>query len=65
MPVITLGREAIRSVRSRPVTPLYHNMSLAMAERFHASLAGMETPERAAATLRERLEDILKQARSL
>src|SRR5215212_9254707 len=28
MPVITLGREAIRSVRSRPVTPLYHNMSL-------------------------------------
>jgi galactose-1-phosphate uridylyltransferase len=40
-------------------------MSLAMAERFHAALAGVVAPERAAATLRERLEDILKQARSL
>jgi len=30
-------------------------MSLAMAERFHASLAGIMTPERAAVTLQERL----------
>ena len=52
VPVITLGREAIRSVRPRPVTPLYHDMSLAIAERFHASLAGIVTPERTAATPR-------------
>jgi multiple sugar transport system substrate-binding protein len=56
VPVIELGREAIRDVRSRPVTPLYHDMSLAMAEQFHASLAGMVAPERAAATLQEILE---------
>jgi len=65
VPVITLGKEAIRSVRSRPVTPFYHDMSLAMAERFHASLAGMVTPEQAAATLQVRLENILKRAESL
>ena len=40
VPVITLGRDAIRNVRSRPVSPLYRDMSLAMAERFHASLSG-------------------------
>jgi multiple sugar transport system substrate-binding protein len=65
VPVITLGREAIRSVRSRPVTPLYQDMSLAMAEQFHASLAGTVPPERAAATLQEELEDVLKQTEAL
>jgi multiple sugar transport system substrate-binding protein len=62
VPVITLGREAIRNVRSRPATPLYQDMSLAMAEWFHASLAGVATPEHAAATLQERLEDIIERA---
>jgi len=62
VPVITLGREAIRNVRSRPATPLYQDMSLAMARWFHASLAGVATPEHAAAMLQERLEDILKRA---
>jgi multiple sugar transport system substrate-binding protein len=65
VPVIELGREAIRDVRSRPVTPLYHDMSLAMAEQFHASLAGMVAPERAAATLQERLQEILERSDSL
>jgi multiple sugar transport system substrate-binding protein len=65
VPVITLGREAIRNVRSRPATPFYQDMSLAMAERFHASLAGSVPPERAAATLEARLEDILEQAEAL
>ena len=65
VPVITLGREAIRNVRSRPATPFYHGMSLAMAERFHASLAGAVSPEHAATTLKERLEDILDQAEAL
>jgi hypothetical protein len=65
VPVITLGREAIRNVRSRPATPFYQDMSLAMAERFHASLAGTTPPERAAATLKEKLQDILDQAEAL
>jgi len=65
VPVITLGREAIRNVRSRPATPFYHDMSLAMAERFHASLAGTVSPEGAATTLKEGLEDILDQAEAL
>ena len=62
VPVITLGMEAIKNVRARPATPFYQDMSLAMAERFHASLAGTVDPERAARTLRERLEEILESA---
>ena len=65
VPVITLGREAIRSVRSRPVTPLYQDMSLAMARRFHASLAGIVAPERAAEMLKGELEEILERAEVL
>ncbi len=64
VPVITRGREAIQNVRSRPATPFYHDMSLAMAERFHASLAGNVTPEQAAQTLQQRLEEILARAES-
>jgi multiple sugar transport system substrate-binding protein len=65
VPVIALGREAIRNVRSRPASPFYQEMSLAMAERFHASLSGVTTPESAAATLQERLEEILERAEAL
>src|SRR5919202_5803649 len=60
VPVIALGKEAIQNVRSRPVTPFYHDMSLAMAQRFHASLAGTVAPERAATLLKQDLEGILK-----
>jgi multiple sugar transport system substrate-binding protein len=65
VPVITLGKEAIRNVRSRPATPFYQDMSLAMARRFHASLAGTVSPERAAATLQKDLEKILQRAEVL
>ena len=65
VPVITLGREAIRNVRARPATPFYQDMSLTMAERFHASLSGAVDPGIAARTLRERLEEILDSAESL
>jgi ABC-type glycerol-3-phosphate transport system substrate-binding protein len=65
VPVITLAREAIRSVRSRPVTPFYQDMSLAMAGRFHASLAGTVAPERAAEMLNGELEEILERAEAL
>jgi multiple sugar transport system substrate-binding protein len=65
VPAITLGKEAIRNVRSRPATPFYHDMSLAMADWLHPSLAGFTTPEHAAATLRGELEAILEQAKPL
>ncbi len=65
VPVITLGREAIRNVRSRPATPFYHDMSLAMAQHFHASLAGSVSPEHAAVMLKRDLEDILNRAEVL
>lgn len=65
VPVITLGREAIRNVRSRPVTPFYHDMSLAMAGRFHASLTGATAPQHAATLLEQDLESILRQAQPL
>ncbi len=65
VPVITLGKEAIRNVRSRPASPFYQEMSLAMAERFHTSLAGGVTPERAAALLEDDLRNILNRAEEL
>jgi hypothetical protein len=65
VPVITLAREAIRSVRSRPVTPFYQDMSLAMAGRFHASLAGTVAPEHAAEMLEKDLKEILRRAEEL
>jgi hypothetical protein len=40
-------------------------MSLAMAERFHASLAGVVAPERAATLLEKDLENILNRAEEL
>jgi hypothetical protein len=40
-------------------------MSLVVAERFHASLTGTVSPERAAETLQKRLEDILSRAEVL
>jgi len=62
VPVITRGSEAIRNVRARPATPFYYDMSLAMAERFHASLAGAITPEHAAGLLQKDLEKIIERA---
>ncbi|MEW6638204.1 MAG: extracellular solute-binding protein, partial [Actinomycetota bacterium] len=59
VPVISLGRAAIRNVRSRPATPFYRDMSLAMARRFHESLSGAQSPEEAARALDADLERIL------
>ncbi len=65
VPVIALGREAIRNTRPRPATPFYNDMSRAMARHFHASLMGAASPERAAAMLAGELEDILQRAQVL
>jgi multiple sugar transport system substrate-binding protein len=61
VPVIRLGKEANQSTKSRPVSPYYSDMSLEMAEQFHASLNGEVSPEQAARTLQTQLEALIEQ----
>ena len=62
VPVIRLGKEAIQSTKSRPVSPYYSDMSLAMAEQFNLSLKGETEPQAAVQNLQEELTKILEQA---
>jgi multiple sugar transport system substrate-binding protein len=62
IPVIELGKEAIQSARPRPVSPYYGDMSLEMAEQFAAVVKGDASPEQAANTLKNSLENIIEQA---
>jgi multiple sugar transport system substrate-binding protein len=51
IPVIRLGKEAIQRTKSRPVSPYYSDMSLAMAEQFNLSLKGDVPPDQAVQNL--------------
>jgi multiple sugar transport system substrate-binding protein len=62
VPVVALAKEALQHTRPRPVSPYYSDMSLEMAEQFNASLKGETTPEEAARTLKNGLEDIIEQS---
>jgi multiple sugar transport system substrate-binding protein len=44
VPVMKLGKKALQTVRPRPVSPYYSDMSLEMAEQFNAILTGREDP---------------------
>jgi multiple sugar transport system substrate-binding protein len=61
VPVVPLAKEALQHTRPRPVSPYYSDMSLEMQEQFNASLAGDISPEEAARTLKEQLENFIKQ----
>jgi multiple sugar transport system substrate-binding protein len=61
VPVIRLGKEAIQSTKSRPVSPYYSDMSLAMAEQFNLSLKGETDPQAAVQSLQEELTKIVEQ----
>ncbi|HEV2093211.1 MAG TPA: ABC transporter substrate-binding protein [Rubrobacter sp.] len=62
VPVARLGKNVIiDNSRPRPVSPLYSDISLEMAEKFNASLAGEMSPEDAVATLQEEVSNIVKQ----
>ena len=61
VPVVPLAKEALQHTRPRPVSPYYSDMSLEMQEQFNASLSGEITPEEAARTLKEQLENYIKQ----
>jgi multiple sugar transport system substrate-binding protein len=65
VPVMELGKKALQTVRPRPVSPYYSDMSLEMAEQFNAILAGETTPERGAKALQSDLEKIIKQGKNL
>ena len=65
VPVMRLGKRALQTVRPRPVSPYYSDMSLEMAEQFNAILAGETTPERGAKTLQSALEEIIEQGEKL
>ena len=45
----------------RPVTPYYSDMSLEMRDQFNASLLGNVSPEDAARTMKENLENLIQQ----
>jgi multiple sugar transport system substrate-binding protein len=59
LPAVRLGKEAVLNTTTRPVSPFYSDMSLAMSEQFNANILGDVTPEEAAATLKSELESII------
>ncbi len=62
LPVARLGREALENTRPRPVSPLYSDMSLEMAEEFNAALKGEVSVDQALASLQKGLQNIADQA---
>ena len=60
-----LGKKALQTVRPRPVSPYYSDMSLEMAEQFNAILTGEISPEQSAKTLQRNLEKIIEQGENL
>ena len=62
LPVARLGQEALQNTRPRPVSPLYSDMSLEMAEEFNAALKGEVSVEKALADLQKGLQEISDQA---
>ncbi len=64
VPTVRLAPEALANTVPRPVSPVYSDMSLEMAEQFNASLQGDVPPEEAVKTLQQQLQDIADQAPS-
>src|SRR5918997_1423144 len=65
IPVARLGKEAIiQNAEPRPVSPVYSDMSLEMAEQFNAALGGDVSPEQAAQTLQNNLQQIAEEAQA-
>ncbi len=58
------GSEALANTEPRPVSPVYSDMSLEMAEQFNANLNDDVSPEEAIGTLQEQLQGIADQAPS-
>jgi multiple sugar transport system substrate-binding protein len=61
VPVVALGKEALANARSRPVSPYYSDISLAMQERFNEIFKGEVSAEEGTASLKGEIEDIIAQ----
>jgi multiple sugar transport system substrate-binding protein len=64
LPAVRLGGEALKKTVPRPVSPVYSDMSLKMAEEFNAVLGGDTEPQQAISTLQKELQSIADQAPS-
>ena len=64
VPTVRLAPEALKNTVPRPVSPVYSDMSLQMAEQFNASLSGDTPPQEAIGTLQKELQSIADQAPS-
>src|SRR5919112_1992547 len=60
LPVVVQGEEALKNVRSRPVSPYYSDMSLDMQEQFNSVVKGDTSPEDAVKSLQQSLEQIIE-----
>lgn len=66
VPVARLGKETIiQDTRPRPVSPVYSDMSLEIAEKFNAALGGEMSPEAAVNALQTELASIAEQGESV
>ena len=64
VPAVGLAGEALENALARPVSPVYSDMSLQMAEQFNAALSGDTPPQEAIGTLQKELQSIADQAPS-
>ena len=60
VPIVALAKEALRNSKPRPVSPYYSDMSLEIAEQFHASLK-RGVPRAGARTLQTQLEQMIEE----
>ena len=64
VPTVRLAGEALKNTVPRPVSPVYSDMSLKMAEEFNSSLGGDVEPQEAISTLQTELQKITDQSPS-
>jgi multiple sugar transport system substrate-binding protein len=64
VPAVRLASEALKNTLARPVSPVYSDMSLKMAEEFNAVLGGDTEPQQAISSLQKELQKIADQAPS-
>lgn len=62
VPVVRLAPQALANTEPRPVSPVYSDMSLQMAEQFTAVLNGDASAQETASSLQEELQSIADQA---
>ena len=62
IPTVRLAPEALANAQPRPVSPVYSDMSLEMAEQFNAVLKGDASAQQTASTLQQQLQQIAEQA---